>query len=282
MPTSILKRPRNEDNLGRRPAKKIRKRQFQYHSSSSEDEDEPADFAAINLQDSDEETTKTAQRKLDTEAERFEDAPLSEDSEEEEGDEPEVDGAESDITGASSGSESEASTNAGTKGKKRKRNDPNAFATSISKILSSKLTTSKRADPVLSRSKDASTASKELADSRLEARAKHKLRLERREALDRGRVKDVLGLQNEGVSTQDIMETERKLKKTAQRGVVKLFNAVREAQKRGEDAKREALKKGVVGMDKREEKVSEMSKKGFLELIASGGARKSNVAAIEA
>jgi len=84
-------------------------------------------------------------------------------------------------------------------------------------------------------------------------------------------VKDVLGLGDEEQSTQGIIEAEKRLKKTAQRGVIKLFNAVREAQKRGEDAKREALKEGVVGMDRREEKVSEMSKKGFLELIASGG-----------
>jgi len=64
--------------------------------------------------------------------------------------------------------------------KKRKRNDPSAFATSMSKILNSKLTNSKRADPVLSRSKDATTASKEISESKLEAKAKHKLRQEKR------------------------------------------------------------------------------------------------------
>lgn len=68
-----------------------------------------------------------------------------------------------------------------------------------------------------------------------------------------------------------MVEQERRLKKTAQRGVVKLFNAVRMAQVRGEEARKEAVGKGIVGAKRKEEKVGEMSKKGFLELVASGG-----------
>lgn len=68
------------------------------------------------------------------------------------------------------------------------------------------------------------------------------------------------------------VEEEKRLRKTAQRGVVKLFNAVRQAQVRGEEARREA--KGLVGRGRREEKVGEMSRKGFLELVAGGGAAK--------
>ena len=68
-----------------------------------------------------------------------------------------------------------------------------------------------------------------------------------------------------------VAEQEKRLRKTAQRGVVKLFNAVRAAQVKGEEAAREARKKGVVGAGRREEKVTEMSKKGFLDLIAGGG-----------
>jgi len=67
------------------------------------------------------------------------------------------------------------------------------------------------------------------------------------------------------------MELEKRLRKTAQRGVVKLFNAVRAAQVKGEEAAREARAKGLVGQGRREEKVNEMSKKGFLDLIAGGG-----------
>ena len=43
------------------------------------------------------------------------------------------------------------------------------------------------------------------------------------------------------------------------------------AQIKGEEAAKEARKKGLVGYGRREEKVNEMSKKGFLELIAGGG-----------
>ncbi|TKA64392.1 hypothetical protein B0A55_10376 [Friedmanniomyces simplex] len=162
---------------------------------------------------------------------------------------------------------------------KKKRNDPSAFATSISKILDTKLTTTKRSDPVLSRSKSAADANKTLADNKLEARARAQIRAERKAALDKGRVKDILALETEGVDTGSVLEEEKRLKKTAQRGVVKLFNAVRAAQVKGEEAMREAKREGVVGMTRREERVNEMSKQGFLDLISSGGKDKSAVAA---
>ena len=72
-------------------------------------------------------------------------------------------------------------------------------------------------------------------------------------------------------STAEIMDTERRLRKVAQRGVVKLFNAVRAAQVAATEAERGTRKAGVIGMDQREGKVNELSKKGFLDLIASGG-----------
>jgi hypothetical protein len=173
---------------------------------------------------------------------------------------------DSDITNASSSGESDDSR---PRSKKRKRNDPDAFANSISRILSSKLSTSKRTDPVLARSKTAALASQEMQDARLEAKAKHKMREERKAELDRGRVKDVLGGNDRDIGVT--LELEKRLRKTAQRGVVKLFNAVRAAQVKGEEAAREARKAGVVGEGRRKEKVNEMSKKGFLDLIAGGG-----------
>lgn len=105
------------------------------------------------------------------------------------------------------------------------------------------------------------------------------MKAERKELLDKGRVKDVLlgsdamgadageggGL---GMSAGEIMEEEKKLKKIAQRGVVKLFNAVREAQVKAEEARKQDR---TIGVKRREERVGEMSKKGFLDYIASGG-----------
>jgi hypothetical protein len=254
-----------------RPVKKFKK-QTDY-KSSSEDEAE-TDFQAVSLQDSDEEGLDTTDL-------------VGSDGSDADG-EPALDeaGLEEEVTDASnsdseSGSEDEDDENENPNLiRKRKRNDPEAFATSMSKILGSKLSTSKRSDPVLSRSANALQASKEIMDLALEKKAKQKLRAEKREALDKGRVKDVLGTstafdaaneRGEGQTVQETMELEKRLRKTAQRGVVKLFNAVRAAQIKGEEAAREARTKGLVGQGRREEKVNEMSKKGFLDLIAGGG-----------
>lgn len=170
---------------------------------------------------------------------------------------------------------------------KSKRNDPTTFATSLSKILGTKLSTTRRADPVLARSADAREASRRVVDAGLEEKARRQMRLEKRAALERGRVKDVLIATarpqaaegagedtadvNVGETTTTILATERRLRKVAQRGVVQLFNAVRAAQVKASQAKKQAKVEGMIGMDKREAKVTEMSRKGFLDLIASGG-----------
>ncbi|EFX00262.1 duf1665 domain containing protein [Grosmannia clavigera kw1407] len=168
-------------------------------------------------------------------------------------------------------------------GPRSKRNDPSTFSTSLQKILGTKLSTSRRSDPVLARSAAAREASRRIVDAALEEKAKRQLRLEKRVALEKGRVKDVLIASNasgaefgdatngDSETTATILETERKLRKVAQRGVVKLFNAVRAAQVKAAEAERTAKKEGVLGIDKRDAKITEMSRKGFLDLIASGG-----------
>ncbi|KAI1646745.1 Rrp15p-domain-containing protein [Daldinia loculata] len=161
---------------------------------------------------------------------------------------------------------------------KSKRNDPDAFATSMSKILSTKLSTTKRADPVLSRSAEAHQAAKDAVDNALEAKARRHLREQKRLAQEKGRVKDVLvgAVDEDGqpeTSTQEIQQTEKRLKKVAHRGVVMLFRAVREAQERAAEAERDTRKDGIVGVQRRQEKVNEMSRQGFLDLIAGGGGK---------
>lgn len=279
---------RTHDNRSQRPVKK-QKRQRQYHSSS-EDED-GQDFDAVNLLDSDDdihnarvddvapsdgdasssEDESTAVKPVGKLAKKQASAPKAHDpdpSDEEEESEDE-EGSDMDDYGSDDEDQDRKS--------KSKRNDPNAFATSLNKILSTKLSTSKRSDPVLARSAAAHEASKAAVDSALEAKAKKQLRDEKRRAMEKGRVKDVLiATTNETtgeleVSTGEIMETERRLRKVAQRGVVKLFNAVRAAQVQAAEAEKATKKGGVIGMSQREEKVNQMSKKGFLDLIASGG-----------
>ncbi|KAF2153482.1 Rrp15p-domain-containing protein, partial [Myriangium duriaei CBS 260.36] len=288
------KRKRTVEHLhkAKKPVKRFKK-QKNYHSSSESEaeDDDGTDFAPISMEDSDDgiETTLIApattkvsdatKPDVDDRMSSGDEDSADDDNQNEEmleaeddelalDDEPALDD-ESFAADDSDASDSDASTQAGSK--KRKRNDPSAFANSMSKILSSKLSVSKRADPVLSRSAAASTAQKEMADSRLEAKAKQKIRAEKKAALERGRVQDVLGLETEGVSAAEVQERERRLKKTAQRGVVKLFNAVRAAQVQADVAREQAKKEGVVGMAQREQRINEMSKQGFLDLIAKGG-----------
>jgi len=106
---------------------------------------------------------------------------------------------------------------------------------------------------------------------KIEAAARAQLRAEKKQSLEKGRIKDVLGLESANVDTGRVLEEERRLKKTAQRGVVRLFNAVRAAQVRAEEGMKQAQQEGVVGMRQREERMQEMSKEGFLELISRGG-----------
>jgi hypothetical protein len=151
--------------------------------------------------------------------------------------------------------------------KKRKRNDPAAFSTSMSKILGSHLTTTARKDPVLVRAKSAPTAE----EDRLEAKAKRVLKEEKRAQLEKGRVKVVVPTDDDREAKR-VIERERMHKNTARSGVVKWFNALRAAQQsaegaRGGDKRRVATKSG-------EEKVAEMSKQGFLDLIQAGGKSK--------
>ncbi|EAW14714.1 rRNA processing protein RRP15 [Aspergillus clavatus NRRL 1] len=275
-----------------RPKKKFRK-QHQYHSSSDEaEDDEPTDFKAVNLADSDvEEEEKVVEKKpkktqAQAQTTKSLGAQKKRKAEDSDASDDESDADNQDEPGSAESSEleleddeylSDTSLATSTNGRKSvaKRNDPTAFSTSISKILSTKLPTSARADPVLSRSKTAAQNTTELADEKLDKQARAKLRAEKKEELDRGRVRDVMGIER-GI-TGAVAEEEKRLRKIAQRGVVKLFNAVRAAQVRGEEAAKEERKKGTVGMGEREKVVNEVSKQGFLELISGKKGKPFNI-----
>ncbi|KAH7413590.1 Rrp15p-domain-containing protein [Phaeosphaeria sp. MPI-PUGE-AT-0046c] len=199
------------------------------------------------------------------------------DDEVEEESELEVD--EFDVEDSESDASDASETSAVAARKVRKRNDPEAFATSISKILNAKLTTTKRSEPILSRSKDAQTANKEIADNKLTEKARRQVVAERKAAQDKGRIKDVLGLNDTDISTADTTAQEKALRRTAQKGVIKLFNAVRAAQVKGEMAEKEAKAHNIVGLDQREEKVKEMSKQGFLDMITGGSKKEGSLLA---
>ncbi|KAF2793830.1 Rrp15p-domain-containing protein [Melanomma pulvis-pyrius CBS 109.77] len=300
MPSTTLKRRWTEEGMrGKVPKQRKKvKKQRTYHSSSeddSEDEnvarDAPAKdsakaFVPVDLGSSDDEeqrpakplpkfkatiATKDIPQQAPAEEEVGEDD--SEQEEDEDQAEDRVEESDSDASELSDGSEfSETSTN--NPRKVNKRNDPEAFATSISRILGTKLTTQKRSEPILSRSKSAQDTNKSLLDHKLTQKAHRQVLADKKAAQEKGHIKDVLGLNNSEISTAATTVKEKQLRRTAQKGVIKLFNAVRAAQVKGEMAEKEARQKGVVGMSKREENVKEMSKQGFLEQITNSGIKK--------
>ncbi|KAI1943635.1 pre-60S ribosomal particles component [Ophidiomyces ophidiicola] len=248
-----------------RPKKKFKK-QLEYNSSSSEDEPDPPVTIVPGTQDFDE--NKSSAIEIEEPEHDPTDLVLEKDNSDVSNSENESDSSDSD-------SSSVGSHTYTTKLRKQtsKRNDPASFSTSMIKILGTKLPSSARADPLLSRSKSTAQTTADIANEKLEKRARAKIRAEKKEELDRGRVTDVLGV--ECGEAGETAEQEKRLRKIAQRGVVKLFNAVRAAQVRGEEvAREERSKRATVGMDEREKKINEVSKQGFLELInGKGGGR---------
>ena len=265
-------------------AKKFRK-QREYHSGSEDEQDDTSTFNAVNLADSDEEEDGGVPVSKPSKKHEINTAPapqpkpsaLTDISNEDKGDQEDTDEEVEDEDDdydddnlSDSQNDEEISHALLNKDDDRsrsisKRNDPSAFSTSISKILSTKLSSSARADPVLSRSKNAAQITSDFANEKLDKQARAKLRAERKEELDHGRVRDVMGIERGLAGT--VAEDEKRLRKMAQRGVVKLFNAVRAAQVRGEQAMKEERQKGTVGMGEREKAANEVSKQGFLELI---------------
>jgi len=134
--------------------------------------------------------------------------------------------------------------------KKRKRHDPAAFSTSMAKILGSHLTTAARKDPVLVRAKQ---TAEHVDEGKLEAKARRALKDELRREKEKGRVRDLVpGNDDEAVGKA--LEKEKALRSIARSGVAKLYNAVRAAQIKADEAAKGVRKEGVVGMDNRDAK----------------------------
>ncbi|RPA94843.1 hypothetical protein L873DRAFT_1846299 [Choiromyces venosus 120613-1] len=123
----------------------------------------------------------------------------------------------------------------------------------MAKNPSQNSTTTARKDPVLIRAKHPAVE----IESKIEAKARRVLREEKRKELDKGRVKAVVPKDGDEV-TRKALELGERCRKTAQRGVVKLFNVVRAAQIKREEGSRVVKSEGVVGIVNREKKVTEM------------------------
>lgn len=142
-----------------------------------------------------------------------------------------------------------------------------SFATALTSIVNSKLKSYDRKDPILVRNK---TTLKKLESDKLELKAKKALLQEKKNFQDKYRIKNLLPIDNEQEpgKVRELIQKEKDLKKVAQRGVVKLFNAVLSTQIK---TNQELGKEVIRGQSKKEELMNDVSKEKFLDLIAAAG-----------
>lgn len=152
------------------------------------------------------------------------------------------------------------------KSKKSKHDDGSKeFSSAVAAILSSHLKAYDRNDPIMARNKKVIRQNE--AD-KLELKAKKALLAEKKKLLDKTRKRDILP-QVQGTNGEDIrtiLEKESKLRKIAQRGVVKLFNAIISTQVKTNKEVSEHLG-DIKNKQEREQLITEVSKEKFLDLV---------------
>lgn len=150
------------------------------------------------------------------------------------------------------------------KHKKSKNEDTEKFSSAMNALLDTHLKAYDRKDPILIRSKK---ELKKFDDDKLEQKAKRLLLNEKKKKLTANRVKDLLP--KDDLNARKILQHEKILKKTAQRGVIKLFNAILMTQTNTQsDLNNET---GYLGVNKKKELINEISKEKFLDLVQQAG-----------
>ncbi|KAF1796577.1 Rrp15p-domain-containing protein [Mucor lusitanicus] len=142
--------------------------------------------------------------------------------------------------------------------KQPKKYSSEAFSDAMTKILASTLTGSDKRQPILARSKG---LERKLEDEKLDYKARKIMSAEKKALKEKGRV----------IPDFTTFEYEKRLRKVATRGVVKLFNAIRTQQKVTEVAVQNAseTRKTLSAIEKAKN-VSTMSKSSFLDLLKTG------------
>lgn len=150
-----------------------------------------------------------------------------------------------------------------TENQTRKRTPQESFATAMDAIFGSKIKAHDRENPVLIRSRK---KAKVITEAKLEYNARKALAQEKKEFLEKAHDRQVLPT---GANARQVLEQERVLRKTAQRGVVQLFNAIMKAQ--GQAATAASAAGATTGTtDRVKQKVNEMTKDSFLDAIRMG------------
>ncbi len=232
------------------PSKSIARDQNVFSSSLSSLDENGMSMADLTAADSDSDAASTSPSE---EASGEEDGSAEEDEEdkEEPDDDPQPDN---------------------TKKEPVKADDPDAFASSMSAILGSKLTRAQRENPILVRSADAKEAEEALLDLKLEKEAKREMR--RKKKLEKNGMdvqpdgERVGGFEKVG-SFSAYQQREKELRRTAQKGVIKMFNAFTHVREKTAEVQAAGGSRA-----KKEEKAAEMTKEGWLEHVGLGGKGK--------
>lgn len=149
-----------------------------------------------------------------------------------------------------------------TKRKSAKTSDGSeAFSSAVTAILGSKLKAYDRKDPILARNK---LTIKKLELDKLEAKAKRALLAEKKQLQEKHRVRRLIPA---GDGAAEALAHERHLKKSAQKGVVRLFNAILATQIKTE----QQLEAEIGGEKRKQELMNEISKEKFLDLVQAAG-----------
>jgi hypothetical protein len=150
------------------------------------------------------------------------------------------------------------------KQKKSKKQETEQFSNAMNALLDTHLKAYDRKDPILARSKK---ELKNFENDKLEQKAKRLLLAEKKKKLTANRNKNLLPTDDN--IARSVLQHEKQLKKIAQRGVIKLFNAILMTQTGTQaDIKNES---GLLGNSKRKELVNEISKEKFLSLVQQSG-----------
>lgn len=150
------------------------------------------------------------------------------------------------------------------KQKKSVRKETEKFSNAMNALLDTHLKAYDRKDPILARSKK---ELKTFENDKLEQKAKRLLLNEKKKKLTANRVQNLLPTDDK--IARSVFEHEKKLKKTAQKGVIKLFNAILMTQTSTlENINNES---SLLGQSKKKELVNEISKEKFLSLVQQAG-----------
>lgn len=162
------------------------------------------------------------------------------------------------------------------KKQKMSKNDDGAeqFSSAMSAILGSHLKQYDRIDPIMARQKK---ALEKIEQDKLDEKARKLLSREKKKFLTKSRKSEIIPQDiTEENSVQRMLEQERKLKKIAQKGVVRLFNVITTTQLKTERQVNEKLAssniKSIIHKEKEQSKlISEVSKETFLDLVKAAG-----------